>query len=120
MARQWQTLTLLVAYDPQAQGKPENWDWPALLDTDPNGVVVLGASVAASGTDTGIPLDPVAEYVMAVDARADRWVTGCMGTEEPCTRNGRRMLYVYNPATQQHGWLDLDTDVVTEQDPPNS
>jgi hypothetical protein len=54
-----------------------------------------------------------AEYKLAVAQRADRWVAGCGGNEIPFTYNGRRWLYVFNPATCRHGYLDLDTDIVT-------
>ena len=43
---------------------------------------------------------------------ADVWRTGCGGTEEPFEYHGTRWLYVFNPAREQHGYLNLDTDVV--------
>ena len=56
------------------------------------------------------------EYAEALEHLSDRWVPGANGNEVPCLRGGRWMLYVFNPATRQHGWLDLATDVV-EVDP---
>lgn len=53
-----------------------------------------------------------AEYAAAVGARADRWVPGCGGKETPFVKGGRRWLYVFNPKREEHGYLDLDTDVV--------
>lgn len=47
-------------------------------------------------------------------AEADVWVAGGAGSEVPVLRNGRHMLYVYNPWRDEHGWLDLSTDVVEE------
>ena len=63
---------------------------------------------------TGRPIArATAEYLEAVTAKADRWVPANGGLEEPCTaKSGREVLYVYNPATGQHGYLDLDTDIV--------
>ena len=52
------------------------------------------------------------EYVRAVARRADTWVPACGGNETPFTFGGTRWLYVFNPATCKHGWLNLDTDVV--------
>jgi hypothetical protein len=56
------------------------------------------------------------EYDQALEELADRWVPGANGTEVPGLRNGRWTLYVFNPGTRQHGYLDLATDVV-EVDP---
>ena len=53
------------------------------------------------------------EFLAAVEARADRWVVACGGTEQPFTnRNARRMVYVFNPATGRHAYLDLGSDIV--------
>lgn len=106
MARKYQTVTLLVAFDPDVQRSPSEWDWPVIAG---DGTLMLNVASADPNTD------PVAEYVLAVAERADRWVVGNMGTEEPMRhRDGRRVLYVYNPGRDKHGYLDLDTDVVTE------
>lgn len=57
------------------------------------------------------------EYQMARIARADRWVAACGGMEKPyLNKQGRRVLYVYNHGTHQHGVLDLGTDIVFEDD----
>ena len=56
---------------------------------------------------------PKAEFEYAVATKADRWVAACGGTETPFkTRSGRRLLYVWNPATGKHAYLDVETDVV--------
>ena len=53
------------------------------------------------------------EYTSAVGAHLDTWVPACGGREvEYRNRNGARVLYAYNPARQQHGWLDLGSDIV--------
>lgn len=53
-----------------------------------------------------------AEYEEALAALADKWVAGCGGKETPFVKGGRRWLYVFNPKREEHGYLDLDTDVV--------
>jgi hypothetical protein len=40
------------------------------------------------------------------------WQIGCNGNEVPFTYGGRRWLYVWNG--KQHGYIDLDTDIVYE------
>lgn len=60
---------------------------------------------------------PTQEYDEAVEARADRWVAACGGLEEPFEHQGTRWLYVWNPATGEHGHLNLDTDLVQENAP---
>ena len=42
-------------------------------------------------------------------ARADLWVTGCNGDEEPTLRAGGWSLYQYNYARASHRWLNLET-----------
>jgi hypothetical protein len=61
--------------------------------------------------------DPVIEYRTAVTGRHDTWVPACGGLEPVSLINGRRIQYVFNPARGEHGWLDLDTDLVS-MDPP--
>lgn len=47
----------------------------------------------------------------------DNWYPACGGTEVPFTSRGVRWLYVYNPVQHQHGYLNLDTDIVnTDRD----
>ena len=57
------------------------------------------------------------EYRIAEAAKADRWVPGNGGREEPFTYNGIRYLWVWNPARGEHAYLNLDTDII-EQHPP--
>jgi hypothetical protein len=60
----------------------------------------------------------VAEYKAAQRLNADCWVAACGGQEEPTkARNGTTYLYVWNPAQEQHGWLDMGTDIVQLDDP---
>jgi hypothetical protein len=43
----------------------------------------------------------------------DRWIPACGGTEVPFTaRNGRKLLYCYQPLTGLHAYLDCATDVI--------
>jgi hypothetical protein len=61
--------------------------------------------------DTDTPAER--EYWTAINEQADRWVVAACGTEVPSVRpDGRRVLYVFNPGTGEHGYLDLATDVV--------
>jgi hypothetical protein len=55
-----------------------------------------------------------AEFKLAAAGRKDTWVAGGGGTETPFTRAGgkQRLQRVYNPATGQHGYLDLGQDRV--------
>ena len=42
----------------------------------------------------------------------DRWIPACGGTETWTRyRDGREYLYVWNPGTGSHGWLDR-SDIV--------
>ncbi len=58
-----------------------------------------------------------AEYGIAMVDRADRWVPACGGFETPYQFHGVWWLYVYNHATEAHGWLNYSTDIVQETDP---
>lgn len=41
------------------------------------------------------------------------WFPACGGTETPFTsRSGLRLLYVWQPATGRHAYLNLDTDII--------
>jgi hypothetical protein len=43
----------------------------------------------------------------------NNWIPACCGTETPfVSRSGIRMLYCWNPATGQHAYLNLDTDII--------
>ena len=54
------------------------------------------------------------EYWEAIEQRLDKWVVACAGTETPFRHGRNRWLYLYNPATGKHGYLNLDTDVVED------
>lgn len=57
------------------------------------------------------------EYHTARIAKADRWVPACGGLEVPyLDKLRRRVLYVYNFARHEHGWLDLGQDIVFADD----
>lgn len=57
------------------------------------------------------------EYAQAVAKNADQWVAACGGLEQPFDHDGRTYLYVFNPATHKHGYLDMGTDIVQEDIP---
>jgi hypothetical protein len=43
----------------------------------------------------------------------DQWIPACGGTEVPFnTRTGRRIQYLWNPATGQHAYIDCHTDII--------
>ncbi len=59
------------------------------------------------------PMNATTEFRTAVDANADTWVPANGGTETPvCDRIGRKFLYVFNPRTGRHDWLDIADDTV--------
>lgn len=53
-----------------------------------------------------------------LDARSQKasqgpWLPACGGTEVPfVSRSGRRLLYVWQPSTGKHAYLDLQTDII--------
>ena len=65
--------------------------------------------------DCGFPAR--ADYEDACANLADRWVIACGGMESPFEKNGVRYLYVFNPASHKHGWLDLGQDIVFDSLP---
>jgi len=53
------------------------------------------------------------DFFAACESGVDQWLPACGGTEEPFqSRSGRRLLYCYNPAKDQHAYLDCDEDRV--------
>ena len=53
------------------------------------------------------------EFDKACEERRDDWLPANGGTETPATyRNGRRLLYVFNPKLGRHAYLDCQTDTV--------
>lgn len=51
------------------------------------------------------------------DPKQGNWYPACGGTEEPfTTRLGFRLLYVYQPSTGDHAYLNLDTDMILTAD----
>ncbi len=60
----------------------------------------------------------VGEYKLALASNLDRWVPACGGMEVPfASRGGYRLLYVWNPKTGAHAYLDVDADrVLTDEE----
>lgn len=55
------------------------------------------------------------EMLNESDARRAQgdWIPACGGTEVPFTaRSGRRLLYVWQPSTGRHAYMDLGTDFI--------
>lgn len=47
----------------------------------------------------------------------DNWYPACGGTEKPfVSRSGKRMLYVFQPSTGNHAYMDVDTDMILTDD----
>jgi hypothetical protein len=45
------------------------------------------------------------------------WIPACNGTETPfTTRSGFHLLYVYQPSSGNHAYLNLDTDMTLSTD----
>lgn len=45
------------------------------------------------------------------------WEPACGGTETPFrSRSGKRMQYMWQPATGRHAYLDVDADVLMTDD----
>jgi hypothetical protein len=61
--------------------------------------------------------DPDGHAAWLASQEPDLWLVAGGGSETPFTgRDGRRYLYVWNPAREEHGYLDLGTDL--ESSPP--
>jgi hypothetical protein len=60
--------------------------------------------------------DSMASRVMAYElaGKRDVWAPASGGLESPCMRRGRRVLYCWNPARREHCYIDLETDMPTE------
>lgn len=59
------------------------------------------------------------EQIDAAQARKEQgnWHPACGGTETPfTTRNGFRLLYVYQATTGRHAYLDLGTDIILSEE----
>jgi len=55
------------------------------------------------------------EYWDAVSGNEDRWVRASGGTEEPFFKDGKKYLYVYNPALRKHAYLDVGSDIILSE-----
>jgi hypothetical protein len=52
-----------------------------------------------------------------IDKSQGNWYPANGGTETPfLTRSGRRLLYVWQPATGNHAYLDCGTDLILSDD----
>lgn len=57
----------------------------------------------------------VEEFQYAISNRLNAWVPACGGTEVPFkARSGATLLYCFNPALQQHAYINVDTDMILE------
>ena len=57
----------------------------------------------------------VAKMIEAAEARRANgdWVPACNRTEVPFTaRSGKRMLYVWQPSSGRHAYLDVEADLI--------
>ena len=54
----------------------------------------------------------VIKFNLATTNRADTWVPACGGNEKVFTKNGRQLIYSYNPARDEHAYYDVDKDLV--------
>lgn len=57
----------------------------------------------------------ITEMLKAADEKRAQgnWLVANNGTETPITyRTGRRLLYVWQPSTGNHAYLDLGTDMI--------
>jgi hypothetical protein len=67
-------------------------------------------------------MEALISLVARVEARhRDRsqgnWYPACGGTETPfISRSGHRLLYVWQPITCTHAYLNCDTDIVLTDD----
>lgn len=53
------------------------------------------------------------EYDNAIKLMSDEWIPANGGTERTTTyRNGKRLLYCFNPAKSRHAYLDVDRDII--------
>ena len=44
---------------------------------------------------------------------SDNWIPACGGTETPfTTRTGRVLQYLWCPATGEHAYIDVKTDII--------
>lgn len=54
-----------------------------------------------------------AYYCPTCLTKIDNWIPACGGTEVPfVSRLKRRLLYVWQPSTGNHGYINLDTDTL--------
>lgn len=56
------------------------------------------------------------EYKKALDSNADVYVPACGGLEKPFMKDGVWYLYVWNPRTCHHAYLNTQTDMLLTDD----
>lgn len=62
-------------------------------------------------------LAAVGPVVKSSDPEQGPWYPACGGKETPfLSRSGKRLLYCWRPATGNHAYIDLDTDIVLTQE----
>ena len=73
----------------------------------------LRSSLAQMRAQMGtLSVDQQLAYIDAAKAQG-HWYPACNGTETPFTsRSGKRLLYVFQPTTGKHAYLDLGTDLI--------
>lgn len=57
----------------------------------------------------------IPEYLRELDEWKSQgdWIPACNCSEQPfTTRSGRRLLYVYQPRSGNHAYLDMGTDLI--------
>ncbi len=54
-----------------------------------------------------------AEVTREAKAEQGNWFLACCGLEASfISRSGKKMLYVYQPATGKHAYLDVNADII--------
>jgi hypothetical protein len=57
------------------------------------------------------------EFDIACQMKRDVWLPACQGTETPTRfRDGRLLLYVYNPFLARHAYLDVERDIILSEE----
>ncbi|UCC72056.1 MAG: hypothetical protein JSV86_17060 [Gemmatimonadota bacterium] len=59
--------------------------------------------------------ESIAAFIKRMDAwkRQGNWIPACGGTEKPFrTRTRHRVLYVWQPRSGRHAYLDMGTDMI--------
>ena len=58
-------------------------------------------------------MEQTIEYKMAIACKRDVWIPANGGSEKPTMyKNGIKALYVYNPKTGKHAYLNCANDMI--------